>query len=308
MANTATLPRHSFIIRHFRLARGGQFDTNTCDRTAFAPPCGILCRETETVASSLSCDRKGGQLRFLVVGILTAAVAIILGCSPNSAYANNAQVFFAEIVRINLDRLSYSCEWTDAADVMTKPLFKDEGRIAAAHDGLEAALDANTPWPVEQAAFYTTGGLDIINAYASGNCPLAQTMIARSIVIYERIWPESYLAVSAIHDVVHVAPIATLGPTSAPLRRLPPELLEPDPVITRLEEQVGELEECARRHSATEYGSDYASAAAMLRGQLALSSKWPDDDQKGLLTFQMENANMMLINCNRGNFATPESR
>ena len=162
------------------------------------------------------------------------------------------------------------------------PLY-DVERLTVASDDLKSALVTGTPWAATEARFYTTVGLDLINSYAAEGCDLAQFLISEKVVGYEYLWDTDYLVASSVHDTVHALPPPVIDP----------ELLKPNPIVARLEEQVTMLDECAAKHG----NPDHSAMAASLRAMLAITSDFPDKEEKQLLTFQVENANMVLAHC-----------
>ena len=228
---------------------------------------------------------------FAVAGIAVVTMVGVMGCgvalerSESKSYSTDEQVFFAQSIRGDVGRIADYCELKGDFERQENPPYYDIERLETASIGLESALADGTPWLSMEAQFYTTVGLDIINSYAADGCDLAQFLVTQNASVYEWLWGEDYLAASEIHDTVHVRP--TPDPTHFH------ELLKPDPIITTLEEQTVQLDQCAAKHG----NSDYTAAAAAIRAMLAITQHHPDTEEKRLLTFQMENANMMLANC-----------
>ena len=228
---------------------------------------------------------------------------IILGCAgPQSTVqpeSDNAasllEAAFAYSVRLDAERVADHCALTASWDSRFEAI--DQDRVEQALNDWLQFIAHETPVDYMDVWFYSTVMLDTLNAYAADGCEVAQMLIVRQIDLYNTIWEYPYLEASLMHDVIHAPSTPPpLSDLSTPDPTVMHEILQPDPIITQLQITVQKLESCAAKHQPP-LSEDYASVAAIIRGQIALAGDYPDKEQIGYLTFQMENANAMLVRC-----------
>ena len=230
------------------------------------------------------------ETAWVIGGMVALFIAVaLMGCNAKTA-ATDLEVAYAYSIRIDLERIFESCTLSERWDRAISDNY-DMDRLEKAKDDLMLVLNENHTQESMEVWFYSTVGLDTINAMAADGCVAAQFLVGKQVDLYEAIWQYDYLEASRLHDAVY--PL-TIMPDSEPASVDP--VSASHPVVSELQNQVARLEACAEKHQPPA-SADYTALAATIRATLAMASDSPDREETKLLTFKMENANAVLAHC-----------